>query len=556
MSFCIAVEGVHDVTDEQVASRWIIADVWEMIAALRPQADCIVQGSRRISWAEFDRRADALGAYLLEAGLGHQAKVALFVHNGPAFLIGAFACLKVGMVPVNTNFRYLAEEAAALWEDCDAECVIFSAALSATVAQARQATAAVRRWLWVDDATADCPEWAQPFDAPPTVPGPVRAPWPRDPDDLILLYTGGTTGRPKGVMWRQDDVFAILNSTAAVRYDAETGTQGVRLTQQADTRSRPRFVPCGPLIHGTAGFSSYGVLNTGGAVILLQERSFNVGELLGTVEEERVSHISVVGDAHARPIAERLDAEPARWDLSSLRLLTSAGMQLSEDARSRLLAHCPRLLCVDVLGSSEAPAVGRARSVAGSLAASGSFAPQPGVRVLDETGAPVNRGSGRIGTLAVKGRHPLGYYKDPARSAATFRIIDGQRWSITGDLAKVEADGSIRLLGRGALVVNTGGEKVYVREVEDALIKDQCVADAAVVGMPDDRLGQLVVAAVQPYPGATISAEQLIGRLRAELAPYKVPRRLHILDSLGRDESGKIDYETLRRRLGELGDPA
>jgi 3-oxocholest-4-en-26-oate---CoA ligase len=247
-----------------------------------------------------------------------------------------------------------------------------------------------------------------------------------------------------------------------------------------------------------------------------------------------------------------LDAHPRRWSLASLRLITSAGMRLSADVRARLLAHCPDALCVDILGSSEVPAVGRSRSTASSLAPDGTFAVGPGVRVLDDDDHDVGPGSGAVGTLVVRGRQPLGYYKDPARSDALLRVIDGERWSNTGDLATVHADGTIQLPGRGVTVINTGGEKVYTREVEEALLRDPSVADAAVVGQPHDVLGQMVVAVVQPHPDRSVDVEHLLEQLRTSLAGYKVPQCVYLVDSVGRDDSGKIHYGRLVRRVSEL----
>jgi acyl-CoA synthetase (AMP-forming)/AMP-acid ligase II len=538
--------------DQHVGRGWVIADVWETIAQTRPTADCIVQGSTRLTWADFDRQADAVAAALLRAGLGHQAKVAFFVRNSPAFLVGVFACLKVGLVPVNTNFRYNADEAARLWADADAECVVFSADLIDVVQAARPRASGVRAWWRVADGSGAVPEWAASFDPRPVSADAARAPWSRSPDDLLLLYTGGTTGRPKGVMWRQDDVFGILNDSARVRYERPGDVDEVAETQRRDPRERPRFVPCGPLIHGTGGFSSYAVLGSGGTVILLNGRTFDPVELLDTIDREHVNHVSVVGEAHTRPIADQLDAHPGRWSLASLRLITSSGMLLSEGTRARLLRHTPHTLCVDLLGSSEVPSVGKALSTASSLAPAATFVVGPAVRVLDDDGRDVLAGSGTVGVLAVRGRHPLGYYKDPERSAALFRTVDGESWSVTSDLATVQADGTIQLLGRGVGVINTGGEKVYPREIEDALLRHADVVDAAVIALPHDVLGQMVVAAVQARPGSVLDPDEVAIRLRSELSGYKVPKQIHVLDSLGRNDSGKLNYAALLQRLAQF----
>jgi acyl-CoA synthetase (AMP-forming)/AMP-acid ligase II len=534
-------------------TAWVVPDVWETIARVRPDAECISQGKVRLSWRDFDARGDGFARRLLELGLGRQAKVAFALRNCPEFLIGVFGCLKAGLVPLNTNFRYTAHEAAEIWTCADAECVVFSASIVDTVAQARERCPRVRSWIQVGVADVADPgraEWAAPF------PGPaeqtVRPPWGRTPDDLLLLFTGGTTGPPKGVMWRQDDVFAILNSTAAVRYPAAEGIDGVARMQADEQRYRPRFLPCGPLIHGTASFSAYGVLGAGGSVVLLPGAHFDAGEVLDTIDAEGVTHLSVIGEAHARPLLDRLEAEPRRWSLRSLRLVTSAGTALLPATRDVLLRCCPDALYVDLLGSSEAPRLGRARSTRSTSSTAGTFQPGPDVRVVTEDGRAVRPGSGEVGAIVVRGRGPLGYYNDPDTNASLFRVIDGERWIAPGDLATVEPDGTLRLRGRASAVVNTGGEKVYPREVEDALLTHPSVADAAVIGLPHEVLGQMVVAAVQPLAHRQVYPQELDTHLRTTLAGYKVPKQIHVLDSVGRGENGKIDQVALVRRLSAL----
>jgi 3-oxocholest-4-en-26-oate---CoA ligase len=532
----------------EAGTTWVVADVWETVARVRPDADCISQGRVRLSWRDFDARADGFAQRLLDTGLGQQGKIAFALRNCPEFLIGVFGCLKAGLVPLNTNFRYTAREAAEMWTGADVECVVFSASIAETVAQARERCPRVRSWIQVDEVPdRGRAEWAAPFPQP--VAGTVRAPWGRTPDDLLLLFTGGTTGPPKGVMWRQDDVFAILNATAAVRYPAAEGIAGVARLQADEHRYRPRFLPCGPLIHGTAAFSAYGVLGAGGSVVL-QGAHFDAGEVLDTIDVEGVTQLSVIGEAHARPLLERIEADPHRWSLTSLRLITSAGTALRPATRDALLRFCPDALYVDLLGSSEAPGLGRSQS---SGSADGTFEPGPDVRVVADDGRAVRPGSGEVGTIVVRGRGPLGYYNDPGADAGLFRVIGGQRWIAPGDLATVELDGSLRLRGRASAVVNTGGEKVFPREVEDALLTHPAVADAAVVGIPHEVLGQMVVAAVKPVAGRQVDPGELDTHLRTTLAGYKVPKQIHVLDSVGRGENGKIDHVALARRLSALG---
>ncbi len=534
---------------------WIVADVWEAVAAERPDASCIVQGGVTLSWRDFDQAADTLAASLVDFGLVHQSKVAFFVDNSPAFLIGVFACLKAGLVPVNTNSRYGAAEVVQLWSDGDVECVVFSGRLREVTGQARDLMPGVRAWLDVDDDADQRPDWALEFGGDRPQSGPFSAAWGREADDLLLLYTGGTTGSPKGVMWRQDDLFGLLNRSAAVRYVDTEGLPGVRARQRADTNARPVLLPVGPLVHAAAAFAAYGVLGAGGTVVLLEGRSFDAREVLDVIDREEVSHLALIGDSHARPIIDLLDAQAGNWSLASLTLITSAGMAFSEQSRSRLLAHLPNVMCVDILGSSETPMVGRARSTIGSVPDGAVFERGRYARVLDDAGREVEPGSDVVGVVAIRGRTPIGYYNDPARTDAVFRTIDGERWALSGDRATVRPDGSILLLGRDSTVINTGGEKVYTLEVEDALTRDPSIADAAVVGLPDPVFGQMVVAAVQVTPGGVLDLDLLRAGLRERLAGYKVPKQIHVVDSLDRGENGKIDVARLGERLlGMVGD--
>jgi acyl-CoA synthetase (AMP-forming)/AMP-acid ligase II len=314
--------------------------------------------------------------------------------------------------------------------------------------------------------------------AAPAIPRPEPA-WGRDGDDIILLYTGGTTGLPKGVIWRQDDLMVSLGNAAGGRYPDEPDLAFAR-SRIADPGRR--HLPAAPLMHGAGCLTCLPVLARGGAAVLLAEPAFRAGDLLGTIERHRVNSVGWVGDAFARPVLAALDADPGRWDLSSWSVLTSGGVLFSDDIKQGLLRHVPGLLIADVYGSSEA--IAAARSVSRSDAAgppARSFSGS-GLTVLADDDTPVVPGSGEIGRVAYAGRLPVGYYKDEAKSAATFRTVRGRRYVMTGDFATVEADGQVIVLGRGSSCINTGGEKVYPEEVEEVLKRHPSVADAAVLG--------------------------------------------------------------------------
>ncbi len=524
---------------------WNFADVWETIAELLPDAPAQSQDERRSTWAEFDRRADGLARTLLDAGVQQHDKVAQYLWNCPEYLESVFAAFKVSLVPVNTNYRYGDDELVYLWDNADVVAVVFHGEVTDRIERIRHRVPRVRTWLWVDDGTAPCPDWAVPYEgaAARGAAGRPAAPWPRDGDDLFLLYTGGTTGMPKGVMWRQDDLFVVLNAASPRRYGPDPSLAAVR---DAVTKPAPVFVPACPLMHGTGSFNAMMMLSIGGSVVSLSARHFDVVELLDTIEREGVGSIAIVGDAFAKPMLRALDADPGRWDLSSLRVVFSSGVMFSEPVKQGLLRHQPKTKLVDMFGSSEALGLGSSVSSASSTTATAKFVLGANARVVDEDGGEIAPGSGRVGRVALRGRTPLGYYKDPEKSAGTFVVIDGVRFAIPGDYAVVEADGTLTLLGRGSVCINTGGEKVFPEEVEEVLKEHPTIHDAAVVGVPDERFGEAVTAVVEPEAGATVDEAAVIAFIKERLAAYKAPKRVLVVPSIGRAANGKMDYSRWR----------
>ena len=535
-------------------SNWNFADVWERIAARQPELPALIRGDEVRSWAEFEARADRLAAVLRDAASGRQAKVACYLHNSMEFVELLFGAFKASLVPVNTNYRYVADELVHVWTDSRAEIVVFHGTFADRIEEILDRVTAVRLWLWVDDATGECPPWATPYEAAIAAIAPL-GPVERSGDDLYLLYTGGTTGSPKGVMWRQDDLFVVLNATASVRYPEDGTADDVDELLPPLDRPRGRVLPAAPLMHGTAAFATFGMLGAGGTVVLCKGTRFDVVELLDTVDRNRVTDMAIVGDAFARPMLDALDAEPGRWDVSSLRVILSSGVMWSAPVKQGLIAHMPDVLCVDTLGSSEA--VGLARSISSSkrTASTAGFKLGPDARVIRDDGTSVEPGSGEIGLVAMGGRGPIGYFGDPEKSARTFRVIDGRRWITPGDNATVDAEGVIELLGRGSSCINTGGEKVFPEEVEEVLKLRADVADAVVVGVPHPRFGEMVVAVVQPTTGALPQEQDILEGLTSALAGYKIPRRVFTVDSLGRGPNGKVDQVRWRTEAVSLVGP-
>jgi fatty-acyl-CoA synthase len=531
---------------------WNFADVWEALAGKIPQAPCQVQGDRVVRWGEFDAGANGLARHLLDAGLGHQAKVAAYLTNCPEYLQTYVAAFKAGMVPVNTNYRYGPDEITYLFDNADAEAVVFSSQYVPLLEGVRHRLPKVRTWLVVEDGNGGDggvrPEWASGYAevvADLGTPTPVQGPWGRSGDDLLLLYTGGTTGRPKGVMWRQDDLMKVLGR----------GGNAVGLRPAADldelvgrvTGPGPVLLPACPLMHGTGQLTCYVNLNQGGSIVHLPRQGLDPDLLWDEVEVKRVNVLVIVGDAFARPLVAALDAAPGRWDLSSLRLVTSSGAMWSQPVKEDLLRHVPGALLFDSLGSSEALGLAQDVSAAGKVATTASFAVSDRVKVLGDDGRPVGPGSDEIGMVSITGALPLGYYKDEEKSRRTFRVVDGVRYATPGDYAKVRADGSIQLLGRGSAVINTGGEKVFPEEVEEVLKEHPAVQDAACVGLPDERFGETICALVELVAGHEADPQVLVDHVKRRLASFKAPRTLLLVDTIGRAPNGKIDHRALRR---------
>ncbi len=525
--------------------------MFEEVVARLPEAPAQEYGDQVFSWSDFNRRANALAQMLLDRGVQHQDKIAQYLYNCPQYLESIFAAFKIGLAPVNTNYRYTDDELVYLWDNADAVAVVFHGSFTDTIDRIRLRVPGVQTWLWVDDGSGSCPQWALDYDEIVASPSAnqgalnVTAPWGRSGDDLLLLYTGGTTGMPKGVMWRQEDLLLTLDSNNKKRLPPvpEPGA-----LEDRTSRPGPRNVPAAPLMHGTGLFNALSNLMAAGCIITMPGRKFDPIELLDTIEAKKVNSMSIVGDAFAKPLLRVLDEHPGRWDISSLRVIVSSGVMFAAETKSGLLNHSNRLIMVDALGSSEAIGMAQNTTSANGESRTAAFELGPNTRVLTEDGREVTPGSEELGRVALRGNTPIGYYKDPDKSAQTFQIINGVRWSIPGDWARVDIDGTVHLLGRGSQCINTGGEKVYPEEVEETLKLHPAVADAAVVGLADDRFGQAVTALVELLPGQSVDAAALITHTRQFLAAYKAPKEILMVDTLARAGNGKLDYKALTER--------
>ncbi len=527
-------------------AQWNLADCLDEIAAIRGDELALAQGPRRFGWGEVERRARNLAAWMLERGASHQAKVALYTYNHPAYVEGVWAALKAALVPVNVNYRYRAEELRYLLENADAEIAIVHQDFAPLLANLRGDLPKLRAILVVREPGSHAP--AEPLGADYESVAGTDRPAPastRSGDDLLLLYTGGTTGMPKGVMWRQHDLYLRLAGGGLVPPPDDMAALRA-FVRDAPLRLSTLVAP--PLMHGTGWFTAVMAWLTGGSVLLLDDpKRFDPADLWGVVTREKPNAVTIVGDSFAKPMLRELEANGARYDISSLRLIASSGVMWSEETKQGLLKANPQVLLYDSFSSSEAVGMGLSLTTAAGTVQTARFQLGPNTRLFDEALEPLATAPGVKGLVGVGGPQPLGYYKDEAKTARTFVTAEGVRYSIPGDWALVNDDGgTLTLLGRGSVCINTGGEKVFPEEVEEAIKRYPGVKDAVVVGVPDERWGEAITAVVSMHPPGRVEPERLIDFVKQQIASYKAPKQVVEVDEVYRSPSGKADFQHTR----------
>ncbi len=524
-----------------------LADLLEAVVDTLPDHEALCAEGRRLTFRQLDARANALAHHFAQRGIGPGDHVGCYLMNGTEYLETMIALFKIRAVPINVNFRYVEEELRYLFDDADLVGVVFDAEFSARLGSVLAQVPKLRELIVVGDpAGFPVPESAVRYEDALAAQPDGRDGFPaRSADDLFIIYTGGTTGMPKGVMWRHEDLFfaGMGGGYPAGEPLAAPEEAGPRAAANSPMVS----FPAAPLMHGAAELGSFINLLGGGKVVLI--RRYTGHGALALIEQEQCNGITVVGDAMAVPLIEALKEKS--YDLSSLFVLASAGALLSQPVRDQLTALAPQLYINDSYGSSETGYNGSAKP--GAKASDGlKFAVNARTAVFDDQDQRVEPGSGVVGRVAQRGHIPLGYYNDPVKTAKTFRVIDGERWVLPGDAAMVEADGTMHFLGRGSICINSGGEKIYPEEVEGALKSHPALIDAVVAGIPDERWGQRVSAVLQVREGHSApSQEDVEAHLSTRIARYKVPKFVHTVEQIQRSPSGKPDYGWATKVLTE-----
>ncbi|MFE2375223.1 acyl-CoA synthetase [Streptomyces sp. NPDC059398] len=529
-----------------------LADLFESVVDAVPDREALVfidhpgtGAERRLTYAALDAAANRIAHHLTDSGIRPGEHLGLHLYNGVEYLQTVLACLKARVVPVNVNYRYVEEELVYLYRDADLAALVFDGEFTERVAAALPKTEKLRHLIRVGEPPEGAPEpGVRPvrYADAEAAGSPERGFGPRSADDQFIIYTGGTTGMPKGVMWRAEDLFFSGLGGGAPTGDP-VGAPEELAERVAAGGDGITFFPTPPLMHGTSTLTAFIAFNFGQRVVI--HRKFVPDEVLRTIEKEKVTSVSLVGDAMLRPLIDALGGPLSGTDCSSLFSVSSSGAIMSETVRAQFQELVPTAMLLNNFGSSESGFNGTATPDSG---------PDKGFRLrMNSRTAVVDPAThrpvavGEVGRIAQRGHVPLGYYNDPEKTAETFFLAGGERWVLLGDMATVDEEGIVTVLGRGSQCINTGGEKVYPEEVEQALKSHPDVYDALVAGVPDARWGNHVAAVVQVRAGADEpSLDDIQAHCRSRIAGYKVPRQLVIAPRIQRSPSGKADYRWAR----------
>ena len=528
------------------------ATVWESIADAIPDLPATTHGSVTRSWSEYDQRSARVAGALTAAGLEPGAKVALFMYNSNEFMESQFGAFKMRGVPINVNYRYLDDELWYLLDNSDSEAIIFHSSLGDRVARVAERLPQLKLLIEVDDGGAGQVPGALAYDDVMATTEPMER-IERSESDLYMLYTGGTTGMPKGVMYDMGGMtrgFVMLGlPMLGLAAPNDASEIGAMIAGASGNGSTLVSIPAAPLMHGTGCWLGWFIPHlAGGHVVTLENRSLDAHELLETVERQKVTSVTIVGDSFAKPIIRALDeGRPGggSYDMSSIGMFISSGVMWTSEVKQEILDRIEQAVLVDAIGSSEG-SMGTQITMKGLPSETATFSKMPETKVFTDDDREIEPGSDEVGMVAAGGNVPIGYYKDEEKSARTFRVVNGVRYSFPGDFAKIAADGSLILLGRGSQVINTGGEKVFPEEVEEAVKRVEGVRDCLVVGVENEKFGQAVTAVVSLEDGASIDSDGIITSVKSDLAGFKAPKSVIFVDQVPRAPNGKADYRAAK----------
>ncbi len=536
-----------------------LADLHDAVAEAIPDRESIVWRDRRLTYREVAERTDRLANHLIASGLGvhtdraelaghesGQDHLACYLHNGNEYIEAMLGAYKARVAPFNVNYRYVAEELRYLLQDSGARAIVFHSAFADRLAEVLPDLPALTVLLQVADGTADeLLPGAQWYEEALAAAPPGRPAIERSPDDLYILYTGGTTGMPKGVLWRQADIYVA----ALGGRNLGTGGEFESVEQAVDAArgGGARLLPAPPFMHGAGHWLAFNALNSGNTICIQDDTvGLDADDVWRTIERERVNILLMVGDAFGRPLVDQLEAQAGAgkpYDLSSMLMVISGGAPLNSTIKDRFLAQLPSVMVMDAVGASETGSQMSHMSAAGQSATTGTFTPGPGAAIVsDDLSTALEAGHEEVGWLAQKGRVPLGYLGDADKTARTFPVIDGVRYSVPGDRARLTAEGVIELYGRDSVTINSGGEKIFAEEVEQAIAHHPDVYDVVCAGRASERWGQEVVAIVQLREGATATEEDLLAEAAGHVARYKLPKAFRFRGTIVRSPAGKADY--------------
>lgn len=528
--------------------EWSFGDIFDAVGANVPaDRPALVHPGHTRTWGELTQRSNALAKAFLATGAKADSKVAMMMRNRPEYLEALVACFKARMVHVNVNFRYTGDELFYIFDNSDTEIVVYGEEFADIIASLKPRLTKVKAFVEVHE-TNQQNDFADSYDA---LCGGDGSPLEieRSGDDLLFVYTGGTTGLPKGVMWPHRHLWDALGRGSRAPGMPKPDTMEEHLANVAAMKGQGRLLVLPPFMHGAGMMTAVNTLASGGSIVTLGGAGFDPSEALNSIKDNTVTVMLMVGDAFAKPVLRTLNSAPEDYDISSLAMMISSGAMWSKDSKDGLLTHNPKMMLIDAYGSSEGIGLGTSITTAKGTKETAKFTLGPKTKLFTEDFTEVAPGSGQSGMVANGGSIPIGYYKDPEKSAKTFPVIDGVRYSIPGDWATADADGTLNLLGRGNQCINSGGEKIFPEEVEEALKTHPEVVDALVIGVADEKWGQAVTALIalrKPTDDLHLS-----GHVKQSIAAYKTPKHYLVVDAVPRQPNGKADYVTAKKIAAE-----